>query len=105
VADPATAYTVSDLLNGLATGIFSELKSGQPITANRRMVQNAYVNELVALMALPVPMRGDASVAVRMQARALLADSRKAAAITTDEMVKVHLEGIAQRLSDALDKK
>jgi hypothetical protein len=104
VADAATAYTVADLLNGLYTGIFAELKTGKTITANRRMVQNVYTNDLIALMALPTNLYQDAGAVIRLQARALMTASKKAAAVASDELVKVHLEGMVQRLGEALEK-
>jgi hypothetical protein len=104
VADPATAYTVSDMLNGLAAGIFAELKTGRPITANRRFLQNVYVNELIALVALQMNPYQDAGAAIRQQARELMAASKKAAATASDELVKAHLEGMYERLSGAMSK-
>ncbi|MBO9561130.1 MAG: zinc-dependent metalloprotease [Niastella sp.] len=104
LADASNAYTVTDLLNGMATGIFAELRTGKAITANRRFVQNAYVNELVALMALQTNLYLDAGAAIRQQARELMALSKKVATTSQDELIKAHLEGLYQRLSDAMQK-
>jgi hypothetical protein len=104
LADASNAYTVTDLLNGMATGIFAELRTGKAITANRRFVQNAYANELVALMALQTNLYLDAGAAIRQQARELMALSKKAATTSQDELMKAHLEGLHQRLSDAMQK-
>jgi hypothetical protein len=102
IAGPSQAFTVTDLLNGLASGIFAELRAGKPITANRRFVQNVYVNELIALMALTTNRHWDAATAVKQQARELMALSRKAAASAGNELVKAHLESMYQRLADAV---
>lgn len=102
LADPTNTYSVSEMLNALASGIFQELKTGKAITANRRTVQNIYVNELISLMALQTNLHLDAGAAIRQQARELMALSKKAAAATSDELLKAHLEGIYTRLEDAI---
>ena len=102
LADAANAYSVSEMLNSLRAGIFSEWKTGKPITANRRTVQNMFVNELIALMALQTNLYLDAGAVVKQQARELAALSRKASALYDDAMMKAHLENISTKLSDAL---
>lgn len=102
LADPSNVYTVSEMLHALSTGIFAEWKTGKVITANRRAVQNMYVNELIALMALQTNLHLDANAAVRQQAGELMVLSKKALALTNDELQKAHLEGINQRLADAV---
>ncbi|MGN6420681.1 MAG: zinc-dependent metalloprotease [Pseudobacter sp.] len=102
LADPSNSYTVTEMLNGLASGIFIEWHTGKNIRANRRAVQNMYVNELIALIALQTNLHLDAGAVIRQQARELKMLSKKVAAATNDELLKAHLEGISIRLEDAL---
>ncbi|WEK33812.1 MAG: zinc-dependent metalloprotease [Candidatus Pseudobacter hemicellulosilyticus] len=102
MADPARAYTVEALLEDLASGIFAEWFSGAPVSTNRRMVQNAYINELLALLPVMANLPMAAEATVRQQAKQLLAASRKAAAATKDELTRIHLEGIARKLEEGI---
>jgi len=42
------AYTVTEMLHDLQSGIFSELATGKPIDVYRRNLQKAYVNKIVS---------------------------------------------------------
>lgn len=104
IADPATAYTVTNMMQEVAAGIFAELKTGSTITENRRFEQNVYVNELVALLAVLDNSAADAGVVAKMQARALMADCKRAAANQQDELIKAHLGALYERLYHAIEK-
>lgn len=99
--DPLNAYTASELLGDLKEGIFSELKSGAVITANRRIVQNAYVNQLLAFCEEPNNMQLDAYAVVKQQGKSLITACKIAAGKTADRMTRIHLESMYERLYTA----
>lgn len=101
IADPAKAYSIRDMLADLADGIFAELKTGLAVSANRRFVQNAYVNELVALLELPSNAI-DAGPQLRAQARELMALCKRQKA--TDVYTRVHYEGIYEKLYQSVEE-
>lgn len=101
MADPATAYSTRDLLSDLADGIFAELKTGVPVSANRRMVQHAYVNELIALLELPSNAI-DAGALLRAQGRELMALCKRQH--SADKYTKAHVESIYEVLFEKIEE-
>ena len=120
----AAAYTPTEMTNDLKKGIFSELPARQAISAQRRNLQKAYVETLIGIVApapaAAAPQQGgmmmggggasssktsDAISILKGQARSLLAETKAAAAGAPNQTTRLHLQDIAGRLSDALDKK
>jgi hypothetical protein len=102
----AQAYRLDDLLADLRRGVFTELKAGAPIDANRRGLQRQYVDTLVArlqpvgLAALTGVDDGQAEV------RAELRDLKgwiEAQAATGSRARRAHLSALASTIERALD--
>lgn len=118
--DSKNAYTVSSLLNDLKKGIFSELRTSQPIDIYRRNLQKLYVSRLADLLkpqkAATVAMRGpvapmpslednDGLSIIKGHIRQLISEIQAALPRTTDQMSKLHLQDLVDRLKDALKPK
>lgn len=120
--DPANAYTVSAMLTDLKNGIWSELKTHQPIDIYRRNLQKAYVESLISLVkppkvtvtiqtstrpgAAPAPQPiadNDASSIVRGHIRSLMAEIKAALPLMKDAQTRLHLEDVGERLKNGLD--
>lgn len=119
--DPDDAYTVNEFLGDLKNGIWTELKSGKPITIYRRNLQKAYVESLVRLIKPPkntltiqislgstlrAPQTidgGDAISIVKGHARTLIGEINAAISRKTDPVTKMHLQDVKERLQNALD--
>lgn len=120
--DPAGAYTLTSMLSDLKSGIWSELRSNQPIDVYRRNLQKAYVESLVSLIKPPKPAAttqqspfaqaqaqttsikdNDVLSTLKGHARTLLAEVKAATPGARDNASKLHLQDIADRLRDGLD--
>ncbi|WP_461485668.1 zinc-dependent metalloprotease, partial [Pedobacter sp.] len=119
-ADGAAAYKISDLFKDLNASIFSELKGGGVIDVYRRNLQKAYVDRMISIVNPPAAPTGatafrgaapsgltatqtDAVSVVKGQLREL--DKAIKANSTSDTLSKYHLEDLADRIQQALDKK
>ena len=124
--DAAAAYKVSDLFSDLKKGIWSELKTQQPIDIYRRNLQKIYVQKIIdfikpddkkvtitvfASQRGPVVKTGmdsnlnDGVSIVKGQARRLIAEIQHALPGVTDASSKLHLQDVMERLKVALDPK
>lgn len=122
--DAAANYTPSAMLGDLKAGIWSELKTNQPIDVYRRNLQKAYVETLVAVVKPPKAaattaapasgQRGGGSTAssindsdvmslLKGHIKGLMADVKAAIPLAKDNATKLHLEDVYQRLKDGLD--
>jgi hypothetical protein len=117
----SVAYTSAEMIGDLKKGIWSELPLHKAIDAQRRMLQKGYVETLISIVAPPpaaasVPGMGpqstsggakmsDAYSLLKGHARSLMAEIKAAAALAPNQATRLHLQDIAGRLSDALDKK
>jgi hypothetical protein len=115
----SVAYTSAEMISDLKKGIWSELPLHKAIDAQRRMLQKGYVEALISTIAPPpaaapgmgAPQGGgmskmaDASSLLKGHARSLMAEIKAAAALAPNQATRLHLQDIAGRLSDALDKK
>lgn len=120
--DPKNAYGANELFNDLAKGIFSELRTHQPIDIYRRNLQKMYADRLIELLK-PAPQstiimtRGqkvtppptiennDGISIVKGQIRQLMASIKAALPLMKDPMTRLHLQDLAQRLKDGLNPK
>ena len=123
--DPSSAYKVSELFSDLKKGIWSELKTHQPIDIYRRNLQKIYVEKLIDFIrpddkkgvvttsAMPRPTStiimdnrlNDGISIVKGQARKLVAEIGKEFPLIDDTNSKLHLQDVMERLKVALDPK
>lgn len=108
-------YTIDELLTDVNDGIWSELKSAQPvINTNRRALQKSWLENMFTLVkdGSVVPQPGSASpdltttdipAIVRSQMNEVMLKCKAAEARTTDAMTKAHLNYIAARLKKVLN--
>lgn len=117
----AAAYTSTEMLSDLKKGIWSELASHKAIDPQRRMLQKGYVDALIGIVApapaaapqgMPgmMPSGGGAKISdayslLKGHARSLQAEIKAAIATAPNQATRLHLQDVAGRLSDALDKK
>jgi hypothetical protein len=76
-AGESKAYTVTEMLHDLQSGVFGELAMGKPIDVYRRNLQKAYVNRIVSLIGTPekpgLDMGDDEMSIIKAHARELAA--------------------------------
>lgn len=118
--DPANAYTETAMLNDLKAGIWSELKTGQPIDIYRRNLQKLYVERLVSLVKPPKTNvstqssfgsqtkppsieDNDGISVIKGHMKSLMAEIKSAIALSKDNQTKWHLQDVADRLKNGLD--
>ncbi|GAC1527856.1 MAG: zinc-dependent metalloprotease [Sediminibacterium sp.] len=115
------AYNALELLNDVQTDLFSELKNNRPIDQYRRLLQKSYVDKLGGFLdpggAATISIQGFGNITAGMDkrsdvpaiARAQLAQLRNqvsaAANNITDQMSKIHLLDLANRIKRTLDPK
>lgn len=118
------AFTITDLLNDLKRGIWSELPGRTKIDVYRRNLQKSYVNILDNLLNPPrsggpsdvivIILGGGASQnidksdiksVVRAHLTALRGEVKAASASVSDPMSRYHLQDIQVRIDKALDPK
>jgi len=121
-ANGNNAYKMTDLFNDMKKGIWSELPTRKAIEIYRRNLQKSYVNVLIGLLE-PAPVsisigggpiviapsfnidKSDIKSLLRAHLSTLRAEIVAAAASTTDQMSKYHLQDVAKRIDDALNPK
>lgn len=117
----ANAYGVDELLTDLKKGIWSELPARKKIDGYRRNLQKSYVERMISLLGAsgtsislsiggsissgPDLKKTDVTSVVRAQLSSLRAEALAAAAGSTDNMSKYHLQDVAERIKRALDPK
>ncbi|MGJ8685609.1 MAG: zinc-dependent metalloprotease [Nonlabens sp.] len=110
------AYGLLEMMEDLRKGIFSELSKGQEIDRYRRNLQRAYVERLEFIMNNEKPnsrfggsnidvVQSDIRPIVRAELKQLKADSRRAIGRTRDQLSKIHLEDLVERIDMILDPK
>ena len=98
------AYTVTDMLNQLQNGVFTELATGSPIDIYRRDLQKAYVNQLVVLLGNGVQgksklsMSDDAFSVLKAHTKKLAATIKQSAIRYSKSVTRAHLEDMYERL-------
>ena len=122
--DPATAYTLSDMLGDLYKGIFSELPAHKSIDIYRRNLQKMYVEDITRLIAGsggggagaggitistgPAPTAdktNDAMSVIKAHVKNLAAGIKVAIPASPDAATRMHLQDIYERLDKVLYKK
>ena len=117
--DPKKAYLVSELLSDLRKGIWSELATKAPIDIYRRNLQKMYVERLATLVQPPAAQGQSAAPAPQFQApamsktndamsllkghiKSLQAEIRAALPAVQDNVTRLHLQDVNDRLTKAL---
>jgi len=99
---PAEAFQLRELYDRLMADVWSELKTGAPISPARRELQREHLNRL-AFMALRPASRVDARAVLRDQARTLIPRLEAAARrAEIDADTRAHLADSAETLKRAL---
>lgn len=118
-------YTIDDLLTDVENGIWTEIKTAQPIDAYRRNLQKIYTEKLItqlkpgktttsyippgALYATASRMvdleKTDLPSIARGHLEILKSSIQKAIPLQTDKLSKYHLKDVLQRIDLALDPK
>lgn len=118
--DAARAYSVPAMLTDLKNGIWSELRSKQPVDIYRRNLQKVYVENLIALVKPPkggatvmmmpagspppLPLQEtDALSYVKGHMRQLITEIKTALPGVTHAATRMHLQDVADRLQQGLD--
>jgi hypothetical protein len=116
----SNAYSVTEYMNDMKKGVFSELYARKPIGIYRRNLQKAYVNSLGNLIKapelpagmpsifaamMPNPMKSDVSSVGRAHLTALRNDVRAAAAGAADNISRYHLQDLSERITTLLEPK
>ena len=120
--DSKNAYTVSALFNDLKSGIFSELTTHKAIDIYRRNLQKMYVDRLVELLqpapkmmifstrgttVTPMPTLddNDGFSVIKGHMRQLISSIQTALPRMTDNLSRLHLQDLLDRLKDGLKAK
>lgn len=116
------AYGLYEMMKDLRKGIFSELTRGQKIDRYRRNLQRAYVDRLEFIMkneqrSVPPAFRSfagqsevnvaqsDIRPIVRAELNQLLTDTRNASRRSGDDLTRIHLQDLAERIDMILNPK
>lgn len=112
-------YTYTDLLTDLKAGVWTELYSGKPISADRRGLQRMYIDRAFSAFKMtgeifganygtglqlfinPDPTRTDVTSVMRAHLIDLNADIKKAIAVQRG-LAKYHLQDMSSRIEKAL---
>lgn len=116
----ADAYTCTDLLTDLRSGIWGELQRAQAIGPFRRNLQRGYLERLEWLMTEEPPptpsflasfglvnidvSQSDIRAYVRGELQTLKRSAARAARRTTDRLTRLHLEDVQARITEILDE-
>ncbi|MBC7872891.1 MAG: zinc-dependent metalloprotease [Ferruginibacter sp.] len=115
-----TAYQVIELLNDLKKGIWSELPARKPVDIYRRNLQKSYISTLTGLITTigqsitvgsitintsSMNDKSDVKSVVRAHLSTLRSEINAAAAGTTDQMTRFHLQDVSKRIDNALNPK
>jgi len=99
----SSAYLISDLLNDLERGIYSELASGKKIDLYRRNLQKAYVAELIDLLEDEKSMYMNSDIPSLARASLVsLRSKAKSGAGRQSGVSRAHLQDLAARIEKAL---
>ncbi|MBF4985810.1 zinc-dependent metalloprotease, partial [Nonlabens mediterrranea] len=112
----SNAYGLLEMMQDLRNGIFSELSKGEKIDRYRRNLQRAYVERLEFIMTNDQPRsrfggssidveQSDIRPIVRAELKQLRSDSKRAIGRTRDQLSKIHLEDLVERIDLILDPK
>lgn len=112
----SSAYGLLEMMQDLRKGIFNELPKGQKIDRYRRNLQRAYVERLEFIMNNDQPRgrfggsavdveQSDIRPIVRAELKQLRSDAKRAISRTSDQLSKIHLDDLVERIDLILDPK
>jgi hypothetical protein len=96
------AYALTDMLQQLREGIWSELSTGKEVDAFRRNLQRSHVSGLAKLMNKEGS-RTDLNAAARAELNRLHTSAKTAAQKYKPGIVRYHLEDVVAEIEDVLD--
>lgn len=97
------AYSLTEMLQDLRTGIWSELAANREIDAFRRNLQRSHVEALAKLMADEKGGRSDLNAAARAELRKLKTAATAAAGKYKPGIVRYHLEDVVAQVNELLE--
>jgi hypothetical protein len=99
------AYSLSEMLEDLRNGIWSELSSGSPIDVYRRNLQRVYIHVTGQMMESEQEsvIGSDIKSMLRAELATLNDQVERAAGRTSDRATQVHLEDVKKRIEDILE--
>lgn len=99
------AYSLSEMLDDLRNGIWSELSSGSPIDVYRRNLQRVYIHVTGQMMESEQEsvIGSDIKSMLRAELATLNDQVERAAGRTSDRATQVHLEDVKKRIEDILE--
>ncbi len=115
--DPEKAYPLTEMIDDLQKGLFSEAYSRSSVDVVRRALQRTYLTRVNSLLN-PAPSTGsrfffgpppvnvsntDIQPVLKMKMKELHTDLKKAAKRQKDAMTKAHFEDCIDRIEDILD--
>lgn len=86
------AYSYQDLNDDLYRIVFTKNLNGTPLSPDKRVLQNAYMNSLIKISS---EKSADVAMVTTMQLEKIAKESRRAATKTTDKTTKNHLISMA----------
>ena len=115
--DPTESYGLMEYNNDIRSAVWSELRRAQSIDTYRRNLQRGYLSRLDDLMNKDLSVTGqmarfytgvdveqsDIRPVLRSQLNTLRAEVLSASRRTRDEMTRVHLQDVVQRIDAILD--
>lgn len=122
--EPGNAYTLTEMMNDLRKGIFTELTTRKPIDIYRRQLQKSFTEKVMAIVSPPTntgssiivslgggislgpdPSTSDLISVAKAQLRTLQGEIKTALPATTDAASKNHLIDLSDRIGKALNPK
>jgi hypothetical protein len=121
-SERASVFTLSEMLDDLRRGVWSEIYAGRPVDAFRRELQMDFLNQVNNKLNPPpanpqleaqlrqfgiirTPLSDDAKSELRGTLVALRTDLRRAAGKTNDRATQLHIAGAERRIDEILDPK
>jgi hypothetical protein len=119
--NPATVYSVAEMLGDVRKGLWSEIYSGRPINAYRRRLQNLYTESVAAKInpapvsaaqaqqaaafGIALPNTDDVRPILKDEMRILDRELATAIGHTSDRMTRAHLADTRDQIKQMLDPK
>lgn len=105
MAPVSQRFTFDELLSALETNIWKELKTGKPISSDRRLLQRMYAEKLIELQQVDAKdkaNRQDAIFITKAHLNNLVQKINQAVPATNDRLSRLHLQELAARVKWSL---
>ncbi len=103
--DSRSAFTLAEMFETLYDAIWAEAKTGQEVSALRRLLQRAHLQLLIDMLVKNQPVPDDAKMLARYQLRQLKAQLEKQIPQTKDLYTRAHYSEAIETINQALDAK